>query len=348
MSRIEFSSSNLDIAIEAPTFLSTSFIPDHIQIDTLSSLSYTPSFITPAFSQPHAVHSHHLAAQRTKDETKTDFESRSTVRIAGLRMQIEQLGYWIHYKGPCGLGFVDSGLLSIGIGRMLPIQEGGIEAVVTVSTPSCSEDEEADSDSLFDIESVAISLKSFSLSLSNTSHPLLSSLLLSTNPATQTIIQAQIESLLSTYLTEGLESVSRFGEKVARRIKGGMGAGRAVWETLLEEEEEVEEVVEEDDEVEIRLTKKGLLIELDEESSIGIGRSTVVLPSSIPTSTPLPRPTINEIVSEQYSDTIQNTKEVVLDVGEGVEAAVEGVRGFEETVRKEMGKDGWRSEAFDF
>lgn len=272
-------------------------------------------------------------------------------------MQIEELGYWIHYKGPCGIGFVDSGLLGIGIGSMVPIQEGGIEAIITLSTPlspsldnAQAEDDLDEPTKLFDIESLALSLKWFSLTLSNTSHPLLSSLLLSANPATQTIIQAQIESQLSTRLRDGLEKVSRFGGKVVWRMKARPGVGRAIWETFMEEEEEKVEFdeVEEETEIEIRLTKKGVLIELDEESTVGIGRSSTVLSTDQDTSTPLPRPTVGEIVREQYSETIRNTEEVVEEVGDGVAAIVEGVSGFSETVQKEKMRKGWRSDAFDF
>ena len=355
--RIEFASPNLDIAIEAPTFLSTSFIPDLITVDTHSSLHYAP-----ATTSAPSPHSHHLATQRSPppstEESTTDFETRSTIKISGLRMQIEELGYWIHYKGPCGIGFVDSGLLGIGIGSMVPIQEGGIEAIITLSTPLASSSDDSDAEggiegpaNLFDIESLALSLKSFSLTLPNTSHPFLSSLLLSANPATQTIIQAQIESLLSTYLRGGLEKVSIFGGKVVGRMKTRQGVGRAIWETLMEEEEVEQEVQideAEETEIEIRLTKTGVLIELDEEAAVGIGRSSLVLPSDQDTSTSLPRPTIGEIVREQYSDSIRNAQEVVEDVGDGLGAIVEGVSGFKETVEKEKARKGWRSTAFDF
>lgn len=314
--RIEFASDDLDLAIDAPPFLSTSFIPDSLLFSTRSSYLISPSSPTP-----------------------NQFESTSSILIQGLRMSTLDIGYWIHYKGAC-IGLMEAGLLDLHFGGA---EEGGIELELDFET--------TEERSLFNLTASDVSITSFDLRPHASSHPILMWMI---KPLLRRVMRTQVEKALREQVESLLRKVGRTGWEIRERARGGTGWMSwigAAWEVLLEENEEEEgegeqESEDEDAGLEFRISGKGVALDL-EASVVGLGAEGVVLPEG-EAETPVPRPTVVEIVRGEAGDAVREGKEAAAKVVGGMEQIGEAVEEFGEVVEEEEKEVGWRSEAFDW
>ncbi|KAK4700112.1 hypothetical protein P7C70_g6141, partial [Phenoliferia sp. Uapishka_3] len=334
--RIEFKSEELEMAIDAPPFLSTSFIPDSIRFDTETSLKISP-----------------FAPDRPNS-----FTSSSTFTLEGLRMSTDNIGYWIKYRSFC-LPLVESGLLDLHFGTS---ESGGVGASIDFSTstmPPLTEAEDKERKTLFDVQTSAITIVDFDVRPHASSHPILMWFI---RPILRRVVRKQVEAMLEEQIKGLLELGSRVGWEIQERSKGSgwRGLFGAVLDVTVngyateEEEREkakdaVQQVVEEEEAEQsttIHVSGKGVIIDL-EAGQVGIGEEGIVIPEG-EAETPLPRPTLTEIVQEQSKEAVREGEEAADALLNGVAAIGEAVEGFDEEVEEEKESKGWRSDAFDW
>ncbi|KAL8280517.1 hypothetical protein RQP46_007165 [Phenoliferia psychrophenolica] len=328
---IEFKSDDLDLAIDAPPFLSTSFIPDSIRFDTNTSLHISP--FTP--SHPNS------------------FTSTSTLSLEGLRMSTDDVGYYVKYKEFC-LPFIESGLLDLHFGTS---KSGGIGASVDFSTATTPNH---DRKTLFDVHNSAITIESFDVRPHQSSHPILMWFL---RPILTRIVRKQLESVLEEQVRGLLELSSRVGWEIRERSKGSgwRGIFSATVDVVVngyEDEEEkpdetndavqaaIEEAAAEEQASTLHVSGKGITIDL-EAGQVGVGAEGLVLPLG-DAATPIPRPTVVEIVQEHSKEAVGEGARAADALLDGVEQLGQAVGDFGEEVAEERENVGWRSDAFSW
>lgn len=122
--RLEFASPTVDVILDNLNLNSLSFLPDHLNVTNSSQLRFvgsdaaynrnsysaTQKYVTPSTAVPV------LAISQAQTRTK--------IHIDGLRISATDIAYYVNYKGPWFLGWKDSGLLSIEMGRPGHVGEG--------------------------------------------------------------------------------------------------------------------------------------------------------------------------------------------------------------------------------
>lgn len=359
------------MAVDAPPFLNTSFIPDSIQFLTSTALSVSPFAPAPS----------------------TSFSSSSTLNLVGLRMETTSIGYFLRYRGLCCFPIVESGLLDIhfgtgdqgGVGATLefestpdddPPSPSLVPSSSLLPTPPSSPKRGARK-TLFTLSTTQISIDSFDVRPHESTHPILVWFL---RPLLRRALRTQVESLLEEKVREGLEGVSRLGWEIRERVRrSGEGAGwREVIEGVAdilfngyaEEEEEGEgeggEDADEGDAVNatlreeeraseeedaggqiVHVSSAGVTVELEDGGTVGIGQEGVVLPVG-DAETPLPHPSVADIIQERSEEVLRDGKKAAETLVNGLEDVGEAVGGFGEEVEEERERRGWRSAAFDW
>lgn len=336
--RIELASPSVDLALDAPSFLSTSFVPDSLKVDFGSSFVWRPS--SPSTLKNRTLTSSYGATDSTtnidgsaplkpalvddpeqslQSTSATSFATSTKITMNGLRAATKDIGYWVRWKGPCGISITQSGLLDLEFGTLgdsddeeaAEEDEGGVGVEVKLEMSDAMFDldrdfEEGGAHSFFRVSSSTTSLTNFTIRPHQSSHPFLSFFI---TPILNRLIKSQIEGMLSDKIGEAFEKVGKVGWKIGIAQKeiqqdGGVeGSGiyswmRASWSVLVggeySEEEELEEEYRDDsggDEVaaqlsppRVSLTTQGVLIDLDLESP--------PTSTSTPASPPSPEPTI--------------------------------------------------------
>ncbi|KAM0749695.1 hypothetical protein T439DRAFT_381267 [Meredithblackwellia eburnea MCA 4105] len=337
--RIEFASDSVDVAVDAPPFLATSFIPDSIRFDTNTSLVVVP------FSS----------------ENPNTFTTNSTLTFQGLRMSTDNIGYWMRYKSPflcCG-PIIESGLLDIHFGTEKV--GGGVGASIdfsTTTTPPLSEEEDAKRKMLFEVSQSKFKIESFDVRPHASSHPILTWFI---RPLLRGILRSQVEALLQDQVTTLLHWVSRVGWEVQAR---GRGLGwRGLFNAMVDvavnglgdddEQEEDPDAVRaaaqehaEEQSTTVHISSKGVTIDL-EAGVVGVGEEGIVLPDG-EAETPIPRPTVTEIVEEHSREAVRDGKRAAETVLDGLEQAGQAVGEFEDEVEELKEDPGWRSDVFDY
>ncbi|GAA5996467.1 hypothetical protein JCM5350_007731 [Sporobolomyces pararoseus] len=130
--RIEFSSPQLDGALEFPTLLSTSLIPMEFTIKNSTSLTYLPTLGTTHQDLPSSTSSSKsppppppTVRPRSSWLERTAYASKTNLSLKGIEFEILDVGYFIKLKPPSILGsfscccnslFTESGLLDLHFG----------------------------------------------------------------------------------------------------------------------------------------------------------------------------------------------------------------------------------------
>lgn len=339
--RIELTSHSVDLALDAPSFLSTSFVPDSLKVDFGSSFVWQPS--SPPLLMNHRTPKRNYGAmdsttnidgsaplepalvdeseQSLPSNSSTSFATSARITMKGLRAATKDIGYWVRWKGPCGISITQSGLLDLEFGTLGDLEdeeaveegEGGVGVEVKLEMSDAMFDldrnyEEEGSHSFFRVSSSTTSLTNFTIRPHQSSHPFL---LFFITPILNRLIKSQIEGMLSDQIGEAFEKVGKVGWRIGRAQKdmqqneGAEGSGmfgwiRAVWDVVVEgkyaEEEKSEEEYKDDVEgnedtdqlppPRVSLTTQGVLIDLDLEPA----PASDSIPNSTPT--PPPEPTI--------------------------------------------------------
>lgn len=328
----------MDLALDAPPFLSTSFIPDKVTFNTHTSLTLLPSTSTTPLLSPDI------------------YSSTTTVGLSGLRAETLGIGYFLRWKGPCGISIVDSGLLDLGFGRG---ELGGLDISLELSKTSEDEFES----SLFHLNTSKLSIDRFTLNSHLSNHPIINFFLL---PIIRSSIKYELEILLNERISSLVERIGEIGWEVKEvaRVEGGgiLGWSKGLWRVIVEEstnfshndtpysdEDEDEDDDEPEEETpEITLSSKGLIIDLpDSEGTLGIGSEGLVIESGTAV-TPLARLSVPQAFKKEYQETLKEGRKRQKVLKEDLEEIAEGIGGFKEVVRKKMKKEGWRSKGFDW
>lgn len=344
--RVEFSSPSIDIALDPPPFIKTSFVPDTIRFDNASSFILTPA--------------------TTAHPTKHDYSANSQLTVTGVRMETE-VGYFLRYRNAC-FNFTESGLLDLKFGTA---KDGGVGAKIDFST--IEDEDQLEKKRLFDVVTSDISITSFDLVPHASSHPWL---LFFIRPILRRIVRNSVELALQEQVKHGLETASRIGWEVKRKAGSGIvGWFGGLYEVMVEgsykDEEPTDETPideakdkaydkatdkaadaaqpEEGEGPHVHVSGKGVSIDL-EAGTVGVGAEGIVLPEG-EAETPAPRPSVIEVVKEDVVGAVREGKAKAEAVLEGFGELGEAVQEFPEEVKKEevlVEAGGWRSEAFDF
>lgn len=334
---IEFASPSIEIALDAPSFLTTSFIPDEIRYDHAASFVLNPATGTTPTSQT--------------------YSATSKLYVAGLRMETG-VGYWMRYNSVC-FPITESGMLDLSFGTG---QKGGVGVTMEFST--LDKTEEREKRRLFQVLTTKATLNQFDLSPHASSHPVILWFL---RPLLRRIVRAQIEAAMQDQLSNGLDTLSRIVFEIKQRaasgVLGWVGAAYEVlvgglWKDSTPEEDEVEEAATgarktdtadvSNEASDVHISRKGVSIDL-EAGIVGFGAEGVVLPEG-EAETPLPRPPVVQIIKDEATATVKSGREA----GERTLGAMgeigEAVQQFGNVVKDEAEhlEDGWRSDAFDF
>lgn len=331
--RVEFTSPSIDIALDPPPFIKTSFVPDTIRFDNASSFVLTPA--TPTHP------------------TKNDYSATSKLTVTGVRMETE-VGYFLRYRNAC-FNFTESGLLDLKFGTA---KDGGVGAKIDFST--IEDEDQLQKKRLFDVVTSDISITSFDLVPQASSHPWL---LFFIRPILRRVVRTSVEAALQEQVKHGLETASRIGWEVkAKAGSGVVGWFGGLYEVLIEgsykDEEPAEETpvdqakaaeAEAEEGPQVHVSGKGVRIDL-EAGTVGVGAEGIVLPEG-EAETPAPRPSVIEVVKDEVVGAAREGKAKGEALLEGFGELGEAVQEFPEEVRKEevsVEAGGWRSEAFDF
>lgn len=303
-----------------------------------------------------------------------------------MRLAIRDVGYSAKWFGVqfCGanLGVShEEGLCDFVIGdeisakRERGTKEGsGLEVEIEVGVPNVLDGQRGGK--AFDVLEAKANASNVTIRLHESHHWIATGLL---GPVASYVVRQQMGKVVEGKVKEGLEWLAGIAGEVrdAREVgaeeeeEGAvMGWVKAIWRVYAkrkavtereraEQEElesddaepELEEVSEgaSDEEEEaappaVHVSGKGVTVDLG-IGTVGVGGSGVVIPDG-EAETPIPRPTIGEIVDHQVGETIEEGKEAVQIVSEIGEAVGE----FQDDLvaeRRSKKRVGWRGKAFD-
>jgi hypothetical protein len=346
--RVEFKSPSIDIALDPPPFIKTSFVPDTIRFDNASSFILTPA--------------------TTAHPTQHDYSANSKLTVTGVRMETE-VGYFLRYRNAC-FNFTESGLLDLKFGTA---KDGGVGAKIDFST--IEDEDQLEKKRLFEVVTSDISITSFDFVPHASSHPWL---LFFIRPILRRIVRTSVELALQEQVKHGLETASRIGWEVKRKAGSGVvGWFGGLYEVMVDgsykddmPEEETSTHThdpkdkaydkatdkaadaahrEEEAGPQVHVSGKGVSIDL-EAGTVGVGAEGIVLPEG-EAETPAPRPSVIEVVKSEVVGAAGEGRAKGEAVLEGFGELGEAVQKFPEEVKKEevlVEAGGWRSEAFDF
>ncbi|GAA5902489.1 hypothetical protein JCM6882_002766 [Rhodosporidiobolus microsporus] len=289
--RIEFASKTVDLAIDPPSLLSTSFIPSSLSIRTSTSLTYLPVTGSSSLALPPSASSTASPTLASAPASaRTSYAASTAVEVTGLRLEVKNVGYFARYHTglPCVGDIEESGLLNLHFGTH---PTGGLTLSLATTTPSAAPTEKT----LFRVDkpNTHAYLSHFKLTPHHSSHPwLMWAFRPVMRKAVQTVVEREVRTVV---LWQGAEWAGRKGWEVreAKRMReldeegrkmrasAAEGEGKtaggvwqwvgAVWDVVSgkgpssdpdEEDgystEEGEETEEEDDEVDGKSTGGGL------------------------------------------------------------------------------------------
>lgn len=332
---VEYTSPNLDLALDAPSTLNTSFIPDEIRYDHAATFVLRPA---------------NAAASTTHDYT-----ANSKLYVAGLRLKTG-VGYWMRYNGFC-FPVTEKGILDLTFGTGT---KGGVQAEMSFSSLDSVEEQDKER-RLFTVAASKATINQFDLSPHESSHPILQWVL---RPILRRIAKAQIEAALQDQLTNGLDTLSRIAYEIRRRATSAvLGYVEATYTVLVQGlwKDEDREPSQDDDNspeeqdgeaeetTDIHISAKGVSIDL-EGGLLGVGSEGIVFPEG-EAETPLPRPPVIQIIKDESKATVvagrEAGEEALATIGE-VAGAVQQLPELVKEEREHIDATSWYSDAFDF
>lgn len=183
--RVELKSETLDMVVDKVTLASPSFVPDLIQVTNKTDFL--------------------LRASDATDDAyfDTSTSTRTRIVVRGLRLSIENIAYYLNAKGPCWLGWLDNGLLTIDIGGKR-VEGDGVSLVLEIEVPS-QKDRERDHD-LFRVLDAKVDVPGLAFSMNQTRHWLFNTLV--TQPLLGPLVRTGISFVLSAQIKSGLEALN--------------------------------------------------------------------------------------------------------------------------------------------
>ncbi|GAA5867980.1 hypothetical protein JCM8547_000772 [Rhodosporidiobolus lusitaniae] len=237
--RIEFASPSVDLAIDPPSLLSTSFIPSSLSIRTSTALTYLPTLGSSSLAlPPSASHTVSPTLTHASAAARTSYAASTAIEVDGLRLEVKNVGYHARYHSFLG-DITESGLLDLHFGEE---PKGGLSLSLATSTPSPANTRQT----LFEVNTsdTHARLSHFSVTPHHSSHPLLMWMFRPImRKAVKLVVEMEVRQLL---LVQGAEWVGRKGYEVKevkkrrdldeeargmRRAKGGKGKGGEEEET---------------------------------------------------------------------------------------------------------------------
>ncbi|KAG8834792.1 hypothetical protein FRC17_007109 [Serendipita sp. 399] len=199
--RVELKSDALDLVIDKVTLASPSFVPDHIRVTNHAEVELRAS---------EAVEQGFM---------KSSSSTRTTVKIDGLRISVEDIAYYLNAKGPLCLGWMDNGLLTIDVGGKR-VEGEGLSILLDIEVPSS--ESQPTTDDIFKVLSAKVDIPGLAFSLDQTRHWIFNTVV--TQPLLGPAVRAGLSLVLSSQIKALLESVNeslRSLRNKAANLRGG-------------------------------------------------------------------------------------------------------------------------------
>ncbi|GAA5982973.1 hypothetical protein JCM11641_006902 [Rhodosporidiobolus odoratus] len=215
MPRLEFSSPALDLAIDPPSLLSTSFIPSSLTLRQATSLTYIPTLGSTSLAlPPSSSTSAPPSLSAAPASARTRYAASTNIQIDGLRMEIKNVGYFARYHTglPCIGDITESGLLDLSFGS--PSQaKGGLSLSLSTSSTSSTSSSSPLDQTLFHItpSETQAKLSNFTLKAHQSSHPFLL-------------------YLFRPLLRKSVQKIVEYEARQVLLLQGGAWVGRKGWE----------------------------------------------------------------------------------------------------------------------
>ncbi|GAA5833675.1 hypothetical protein JCM11251_003201 [Rhodosporidiobolus azoricus] len=208
--RIEFASKTVDLAIDPPSLLSTSFIPSSLSIRTSTSLTYLPVMGSSSLALPPSKSSTASPTLASAPASaRTSYAASTAVEVTGLRLEVKNVGYFARYHTglPCVGDITESGLLDLHFGSH---PKGGLTLSLATTTPSSALSEKT----LFRVDkgNTHAYLSQFSITPHHSSHPwLMWAFRPVMRKAVQTVVEREVRTMV---LWNGAEWAGKKGWEV--------------------------------------------------------------------------------------------------------------------------------------
>ena len=353
LSRLEFATENVAIALEPPSLISTSFVPARITWHQSSALTYSPSSGDSTLALP--LPASHPAPSSSSSSDRMTYTSKSVLLVEGIQFEVLDVGYFASYKTgiPCFGEITERGLLDLHFGvdpaaptvpsTALPRSEG-LAFDLAFATSGLGDDGSSTAP-LFTVDHsrTVVHLRDFRLEPHQSSHPWLMWFF---RPLLRKAVQTVIEKEMKEKVLEaGAEWIAQKGGEVRLKRREQVedeGAVelepwsreavwrwiRAGWDVFVGQEGGAQESASTPEPTEeqpdrpfhVHVTSRGVAADLDNlEATVGLGTEGVVIPAGA-AEIPLP-----EGQAPKQGVVQAARDEVAHEVREGREAARAGV-----------------------
>jgi hypothetical protein len=190
--RVEYVEPTLETVLDtftvAPMALSTSLLPDHIQIATWNEIRVDNA----------------RPEQGVGGIPPIEVAERLQIRVDGIRFAAEGLGYLLRYKPLSWLGYEDRGLLSVFVGGGSPGQ--GMMMDVSLSLNSDNRADDTGVSHMFSVDKVDADIPGLRFSLDRTHHWILNTLFV--QPLAGSAVRLVLSNIIREQVTAALGSLS--------------------------------------------------------------------------------------------------------------------------------------------
>lgn len=216
MPRVEYKDDMVEVVIDALLLTSSSFgsslIPDHIRFQMASDVEVdlTPSMEPDTARTANSTLLNAMGMGSDASLGGVRSYTRVKLHIGGIRMSAGDIGYYMRYKGPLGLGYEDEGLVSVDVGTPASSPgdwgQGGVSLDVDleVDTTAETEDElQSHSSPLFTVRDVHLTIPQLQFTLTRTKHSIVNRLIQPfLGPATRAMVGYYLRRQIWTVLDE--------------------------------------------------------------------------------------------------------------------------------------------------
>ncbi|KIJ34579.1 hypothetical protein M422DRAFT_51984 [Sphaerobolus stellatus SS14] len=194
--RVEVKTDDIEAVLEGMVWeADASFVPDHVVVQNWSEIRLEASAAAPEPTSP-------LSTSASSPTVQT--ATRTHIHLDGLRISAHDIGYYMQYYGLCGLGWEDSGFMSVEVGR--PGKAGeGVSIDLDLET-SAQTDDGTISDSAFQVNNVKVAVPGLHFSLDESRHWILNKLLV--QPLSAPIVQYVLSGVLESQIRRALEYIN--------------------------------------------------------------------------------------------------------------------------------------------
>ncbi|KAH8077512.1 hypothetical protein BXZ70DRAFT_698575 [Cristinia sonorae] len=251
MPRVEYADASLEAVVDTlllTASMGSSLVPDHVRFQTYNDveLDFSPrrsssspsSASSPSSSGRLDASGVGGAVGEQAHGPGVRAYARTKVHVDGMRLSADDIGYYVRYKGPFGLGYEDQGLLSVDLGSqntasLAGTAHGGVSLDIELEVQTSSSDADAP---LFTVRDVHVTLPNLHFTFSKTNHPILNTLIL--QPLSGPVARTAVGYYLRRQVWEGLDALGRLGGKVSAEVdrlsgEDGEGGVASYWTAML-------------------------------------------------------------------------------------------------------------------